>query len=153
MDKKERDKKERDRKDFIDFLIKERESLLDIPGCSPRDRYSKPKKRGEPTFAEIIYDATFEVVGLLRLKEGEFAHCCFCGNRMKYPVLLRRLTDRSTWKVGKICIGRVGLELTGKEKTVVSVEGTQRYKEVEEEQPKVEEDEEDYFSLDDVFED
>lgn len=115
------------------------------------DRYSKPQKRRVPSFAEVIYDADFEIAGLVRLKEGEFAHCVFCGGRMKYPVLLRRLTDNTLWRVGKTCIGRVGLDdkLTGKEKTVVRVERSLRYREVEE-QPKDEEDE-DYCSLDEFF--
>jgi len=109
--------------------------------------------KDKPSFTPIP-DAYFEIIGLLRLEEGEFTHCAFCGCRIKYPILGRR-NDGTLWRVSRYCIQKVDLELTGKEKTFVLVkEGdTFKYKEVEEEQPKVEEEEEEYFSLDDVFED
>lgn len=128
-------------REFLD-LLNERESLLDIGSGSPRVRYSKPEERKDkPDFAETIHDAKFEVVGVGKMPEGEFFWCAFCGNRAKRFVLLKRLTDNTTWKVGKGCICRVGLTLPKSVKKVVIVRDTKKYKKVEE-QPKVEEDEE-----------
>lgn len=70
-------------------------------------------------FAEIIHDAKFEVVGAGTMPEGEHFWCSFCGGRGIHFVLLKRLTDNTTWKVGKTCIGRVGLELPKSVKKVV----------------------------------
>jgi len=109
----------------------------------------------ELTFEERVYNAKFEVVGAGTMPKGEFAHCAFCGCRLIHFVLLKRLTDNSTWKVGNTCIGRVGLTLPKLLKKVVIVRNTKKYKRVEE-QPKTEEvekDEEGYFSLDECFED
>jgi len=86
----------------------------------------------ELTFEERVYDARFEVVGVGKMPEGEFFWCSFCGNRAKHFILVKKLTDNTTWKVGKFCVGRVGLELTGKEKTVIVKRDTKKYKRVEE---------------------
>jgi len=75
--------------------------------------------KDKPTFAEIIYDAKFEVVGEGTMPKGEHFWCSFCGGRGIHFVLLKRLTDNSTWKVGKTCIGRVGLTLPKSVKKVV----------------------------------
>ena len=108
---------------------------------------------GRPTYEEVTYDKTFRIVGVEVLQQEEkYAWCSFCGGRLRHPVLLER-NDGKAFRVGKTCIGRVGLELTGSEKTVVK---RKRPKEAKPkprvEEPKVEEGE-DYFSLDDVFED
>lgn len=110
-------------------------------------------KSKKPTFEEVAFDATFKIVGVEVLQQEEkYAWCSFCGGRLRHPVLLER-NDGKAFRVGKTCIGRVGLELTGSEKTVVK---RKRPKVAEPkprvEEPKVEEGE-DYFSLDDVFED
>ena len=87
--------------------------------------------KDKPTFAEIIYDAKFEVVGVGTMPKGEYFWCSFCGGRGIHFVLLKRLTDNSTWKVGKTCIGRVGLTLPKSAKKVVIK------REVEKRSPKV----------------
>lgn len=70
-------------------------------------------------FAEVIHDAKFEVVGVGDMPKGEYFWCAFCGGRGIHFVLLKRLTDNTTWKVGKTCIGRVGLTLPKSVKKVV----------------------------------
>jgi len=138
-------------REFLD-LLNEEEKLLDISSGSPRVRYSKPQERKDKRdFAEIIHDARFEVVGVGDMPEGEYFWCTFCGNRAIHFVLLKRLTDNTTWKVGKACIGRVGLTLPKSVKRVVIKRDTKKYKKVED-QPKAEEDEDEY-NLDDIFED
>lgn len=77
------------------------------------------KMKDKPKFAEVIQDAKFEVVGAGTMPEGEHFWCSFCGGRGIHFVLLKRLTDNSTWKVGKTCIGRVGLTLPKSVKKVV----------------------------------
>lgn len=146
-------------REFLD-LLNEEESSLDIASGSPRVRYSKPEERKDkPGFAEIIHDARFEILGVGTMPEGEYFWCAFCGNRAKRFVLLKRLTDNTTWKVGKACICRVGLTLPKSVKRVVikrEAEVTPPKvvnKKVQPEGKKAEEGEEDYFSLDDVFED
>ena len=108
-------------------------------------------EKKEPTSPYRICDWKFEIVGLLWLPKGEFTHCAFCGCRIKYPVLLKR-NDGTLWRVSRYCIGKVGLELPSKIPTAIRTKDRLKYKEVEE-QPKVEEGEEDYFSLDECFED
>jgi len=75
--------------------------------------------KDKPTFAEIIYDAKFEVVGVGDMPKGEHFWCAFCGGRGVTFVLLKRLNDNTTWKVGRTCIGRVGLTLPKSAKKVV----------------------------------
>lgn len=75
--------------------------------------------KGKPNFEEVIHDAKFEVVGAGTMPEGEHFWCAFCGGRGIHFVLLKRLTDNSTWKVGNTCIGRVGLTLPKSVKKVV----------------------------------
>ena len=75
--------------------------------------------KDKPDFAEIIHDAKFEVVGAGTMPEGEHFWCAFCGGRGIHFVLLKRLTDNTTWKVGNTCIGRVGLTLPKSVKKVV----------------------------------
>lgn len=147
----DKDISEMSREEFIAFLVKQDESSLDIGSGSPRVRYRKPEERKDkPDFAEMLHDARFEVVGVGDMPEGEFFWCSFCGNRAIHFVLLKRLTDNTTWKVGKGCICRVGLTLPKSVKRVVIKRDTKKYKKVEE-QPKVEE--EDEYNLDEFFED
>lgn len=87
--------------------------------------------KDKPSFEEVIHDAKFEVVGAGTMPEGEYFWCAFCGGRGIHFVLLKRLTDNSTWKVGHTCIGRVGLELPKSVKKVVIK------REVEKKTPKV----------------
>jgi len=129
-------------REFLD-LLNEEESSLEIGSARTR-RYRKPQERREPNFAEIIHDAKFEILGVGDMPEGEYFWCSFCGNRAKHFVLVRRASDNSTWKVGKFCVDKVGLELTGKESAVIVKRPGQ---------PKVEEEEEEYCSLDEFFED
>lgn len=75
--------------------------------------------KGKPNFEEVIHDAKFEVVGAGTMPEGEHFWCAFCGGRGIHFVLLKRLTDNTTWKVGNTCIGRVGLTLPKSVKKVV----------------------------------
>jgi len=75
--------------------------------------------KDKPNFAEIIQDAKFEVVGAGTMPEGEHFWCSFCGGRGIHFVLVKKLTDNTTWKVGKTCLGRVGLELPKSVKKVV----------------------------------
>jgi len=75
-------------------------------------------KSKKPTFEEVAFDATFKIVGVEVLRQEEkYAWCSFCGGRLRHPVLLERNAG-TAFRVGKTCIGRVGLELTGSEKTV-----------------------------------
>lgn len=147
----DKDISEMSREEFIDFLIKERESSLDIGSGSRRAYYRKPEERKEPTFADKLHDARFEIVGVGTMPKGEYFWCSFCGNRAKHFVLLRRTTDDTTWKVGKWCVGKVGLEVPKKAKRVIIKREKTVYRKGE--QAKDEEDEEDYFSLDEFFED
>ena len=139
-------------KDFIDFLDEE-EKLLDIGSAPRRARYSKPQERKEPNWEEIIYDAKFEVIGVGDMPKGEFAHCAFCGCRLIHFVALKRLTDNSTWKVGKTCIGRVGLSLPKSVKRVVIKRDTKKFKKVEEQPEKPEKKEVTAQDIQDLFDD
>jgi len=68
------------------------------------------KKSKRPTFEEVVFDATFKVVGAGDMPKGEHFWCSFCGGRGIHFVLLER-NDGQAFKVGRTCLGRVGLEL------------------------------------------
>jgi len=109
--------------------------------------------KDKPNFAETLHDAKFEILGVGTMPEGEYFWCSFCGNRAKRFVLVKKLTDNTTWKVGKWCVGRVGLEVPKSVKKVVIKREKTVYRKGEQPEIEEEEEEEEYFSLDDVFED
>ncbi len=93
------------------------------------------RKSKRPTYEEVVFDASFKIVGVEVLQQEEkYAWCSFCGGRLRHPVLLER-NDGQAFRVGKTCIGRVGLELTGSEKTV----WRRKHRKVAEPKPRVEE--------------
>jgi len=69
------------------------------------------------TFSEIVYKIDYdkgggwEVVGIGDSPKGTFTWCAFCGCRIKHCILVRRLIDDACFKVGRDCVGRVGLEV------------------------------------------
>jgi hypothetical protein len=68
------------------------------------------------SFAEIIYDTKWELIGVGDAPKGYYAWCAFCGLRVKRFAYLKRLRDGTHFKVGQTCVGRVGLEVTEKTK-------------------------------------
>lgn len=63
-------------------------------------------------YEEVTFDYTFEIVGIGDTPEGTYTHCAFCGVRIKHLVYLKRLPDKTFWKVGHSCVNRVGLYVT-----------------------------------------
>jgi len=62
------------------------------------------------SFADVAVGHKFEIVKVDTVPKGECFHCAFCGGRGIHFVKLRR-DDGGFYKVGKTCLGRVGLEL------------------------------------------
>lgn len=71
---------------------------------------SKPKKPERIPFLELVTGHSFCVTDVGSMPEGENYWCAFCGGRGKHFIEIKR-EDKKKYKVGKRCLGKVGLTM------------------------------------------